>query len=62
MTLRWLRRAVEMGCLMPDFFVRYNPFLANLRDDPEFQSIVTSAHLGSIRMRAAIDWRLTQMA
>jgi hypothetical protein len=43
---------------MPDFLGRYNPFLADLRDEPEFQSIVKRARLGSIRMRAEIDRRL----
>jgi serine/threonine protein kinase len=58
MALHWLRRALEMGCCMPDFLGRYNPFLADLRDEPEFQSIVKRARLGSIRMRAEIDRRL----
>jgi serine/threonine protein kinase len=55
MALRWLRHAVEMGCFLPDFFVRYNPFLAGLRDDPEFQSIVEQARRGAVRVRPQMD-------
>jgi eukaryotic-like serine/threonine-protein kinase len=53
--LQWLRHAVGMGAFMPDFLMRYDSALADLRDDPEFKSIVRSAQLGSIRVRAAID-------
>jgi serine/threonine protein kinase len=61
MALHWFRRALDMGCFMPDFLGRYNPFLAELRDEPEFQSIVKRARLGSIRVRAEIDRHLAQL-
>jgi hypothetical protein len=44
-----------MGCFMPDFLLRYNPLFADLRDDPEFLSIVEQARVGAARVRAAID-------
>jgi hypothetical protein len=56
--LHWLRRAVGMGCFLPDFLLRYNPLLADLRGDPEFKSIVKTAQLGSVRVRAEMDRRL----
>lgn len=61
MALHWLRRAFEMGCCMPDFLGRYNPFLADLRNDPEFQSIVKRPRLDSIRLRAEIDRHLARI-
>jgi hypothetical protein len=61
MAVHWLGRALEMGCFMPDFLGRYNPFLADLRNEPGFQSIVKRARLGSIRTRAEIDRHLARI-
>ena len=37
---------------MPDVVTRLNVALADLRNEPEFKSIVRSAQPGSIRVRA----------
>jgi TolB-like protein len=58
--LRWLRRALERGCFMPDFLLRYNPFLVQLRADSDFQSIVEQARRGTARMRALVDRTLAE--
>ena len=41
--------------------MNHDAFLANLRDDPEFQTIVERARQGAVRTRALIDGKPAEM-
>jgi eukaryotic-like serine/threonine-protein kinase len=42
-SLRWLRRAIELGILAPHFHGQVNPAFASLRHDPEFVALLAEA-------------------
>ncbi len=58
--LRWVGHAVDLGLYQPDFLMHQNAYLAGMRDDPAFRTIVKRAQLGVVRLRALVDRRIAE--
>jgi hypothetical protein len=56
--MRWLERAVDLGFLLPTFMAEHDPYLAGLRDDPDFRALVRRAQLEQVRLGAEFRERV----
>ena len=56
--MRWLERAVDLGFLLSTFMAQLNPYLAGLRDDPDFKALMRRAQLEQVRLGAEFQERV----